>query len=220
MALLVSLEAESMSLPIKDGPIHVHVTIPFSLLVKDFDPNTTPVPQMERPRPWWWPARLFKGQHEIPTDAATVAATKTFALARPAFSDQIWPRLSTLLFGKEELTIYSIVGSDAKDWEHANTSKSIWTFSTGVTDDNIDCTRAVLLKASPCGTGGILFTAKEIGEREKAAWKTSWMDVVPYKSPGESDVDCAMMRKNQALYQYMVGWASRHSNEKESFDDH
>jgi hypothetical protein len=126
--------------------------------------------------------------------------------------------LSTLLFGKEEPTLYCIVGSDAKDWAHAGTSNSVWAFSTGVTEDDIDHTRAVLLKASPCGTGGILFTVEEMGEREKAAWKTAWMDLAPYKSPGESDVDCAMTRKNQALYQYMAGWASRHSKEKESFD--
>lgn len=220
MAVPVSLEAGSMSLPIKDGPIHIHVTIPFSLLVKDFDPNTTRVPQMERPRPWWWPARLFRGRHEIPTDAATDAATKTFTLARPAFSNQVWPRLSTLLFGKEELTLYCSVGSDAKDWEHADTSNFMWAFSTGVTEDDINRTRAVLLKASPYGTGGILFTAEEIGEKEKAAWKTAWMDLAPYKSPGESDIDCAMTRKNQALYRYMGGWTSRHSNEKESFDNH
>ncbi|EAQ85358.1 predicted protein [Chaetomium globosum CBS 148.51] len=220
MAAPISVEAGSMSLPIKDGPIHIHASIPFSLLVKDFDPNTAQVPQTERPRPWWSPARLFKGQHEIPTDAAADAATKTFALARPAFSDQVWPRLSTLLFGKEEPTLYCSVGSDAEDWEGADTSNSIWVFSTGVTEDDIDRTRALLLKANPDGTGGILFTAEELGEEQKAAWKTAWVDVAPYKSPGESDIDCAMTRKNQALYRYMSGCASRHSNEKGSFDSH
>ena len=39
-----------LSLPLKEeAPIHVHATIPFSLLVKDFDPTTAKVPYREEP---------------------------------------------------------------------------------------------------------------------------------------------------------------------------
>ncbi|KAK4152139.1 hypothetical protein C8A00DRAFT_16513 [Chaetomidium leptoderma] len=212
-AIPVSLaENESISLPLERRPCHIHITIPFSLLVKDFDPNTAQVPQLELPRSWWWPTRLFGRRYETLTDATTKAVT----IAHPTYR-QVWPKLSALLFGKEETTLYSVLGSDAKDWERAGASNIFWAFSTGVTDDDIVHARAIVLKASPCGTGGILFTVEEMGERDKVAWKTAWMDVVLYKSAGESDVDLAMARKNHALYRHMAGWAPRPSN-KESFE--
>jgi hypothetical protein len=224
MDIPVSLvKNESISLPL-DGPLHVHITIPFSLLVKDFDPNTNPIPQMKRHRPSWWPTSLFGRWFEPPTHDIT----KIFDVVNPAYYGQVWPKLSALLFGREEPTMYCIVGSDAEDWERAGVSNLFWTFytGTGVADDNdgdIEHARAVVLKAShsPCGKGGAVFTVEEMGEKDKAGWKTTWMDVVPYKpSAGESDVDVAMMRKNQALHRYMAAWARRPpaSNEKESLE--
>jgi hypothetical protein len=66
-----------------------------------------------------------------------------------------------------------------------------------------------------------VLTVEEMGEKDKAGWKTTCMDVVPYKpGAGESDVDVAMTRKNQALHRYMAAWARQPaaSNEKESLE--
>jgi hypothetical protein len=159
-----------ISLPLKhEAPIHVHITIPFSLLVKDFDPNTTRVPVLEKPGSWL-ATRLLGPRYKTPTDAPT----KAFLVACPVFHRQVWPKLSTLLFGKEERMMYSHSGCDAKAWERAGASNLFWAFSTGVTDDDIGRVNAVVLTASPApdGAGGILFTAEEMGEREQEAWKT------------------------------------------------
>jgi hypothetical protein len=209
---------ESISLPLRhEAPIHLHITIPFSLLVKDFDPNTTQVPVLEPPRSWL-ATRLFGRRYKTPKDAMT----KAFLVACPAFHNQVWPKLSTLLFGREEGIMYSCSGCDAVDWERAGASNLCWAFSTGTTDDDIGRVRAVVLTArpGPDGTGGILFTAEEMGEGEKAAWKTAWMTLVPptpAPGHGESEVDLAMGRKNNALYRLKAGWvAPRGSSEKES----
>ncbi|KAK4096317.1 hypothetical protein N658DRAFT_364857 [Parathielavia hyrcaniae] len=98
-----------ISLPLKhEAPIHIHITIPYSLLVKDFDPNTTPVPVLERPR-CWLITRLFERRRETPSDAPD----KACLIAWPVFH-RVWPKLSTLLIGKEEPSLYSHVGCDAK----------------------------------------------------------------------------------------------------------
>jgi hypothetical protein len=219
MDIPVSLvENDRINLPLNhDVPIHVHVTIPFSLLVPDCDPNSTPVPKLERPR-CWLATRLFGRQYETPTDAMT----KTVLVVSPAFHHPVWPKLSALLFGKEQRNMYTHLISDATEWEHANASNISWAFSTGVTDDDIDNVSAVVLKAGPglCGTGGILFTVEEMGERHKAAWKRAWMELPPPMSPGsgESGVDLAMDRKNNALSRFKAGWLPQFSSEKESFE--
>ncbi|KAK4236516.1 hypothetical protein C8A03DRAFT_16845, partial [Achaetomium macrosporum] len=205
MEIPVSLvRNEPISLPLVHRPYHVHVTIPFSLLVKDFDPNTTRVPEMERPQSWW-ATRLFGRRYKTPTDAAA----KAFTVAYPAYRYEVWPKLSALLFGKEQPVMHSVSGSDTEDWERAGDSNLFWVFSTGVTDDDTDLVGAVVLKADPrpCSTGGIVFTVEEMGEREKAAWKTAWMDVVLYKSPGagESGVDLAMLQGWELVLQYLDG---------------
>ena len=195
-----------ISLPLKhEAPIHAQIRIPFSLLVKDFDPETTQVPQWEVPRSWL-ANRLFGRRYESPTDAGT----KVFLVACPVFHHKVWPKLSTLLFGKKERVMYSHSGSDVEEWERAGASNLFWAFSTGVTDEDVDNVRAVVLKASPCpdGTGGILFTAEEMDEGENAAWKTAWeVRVPPTPSPSdrESDIDIAMERKNSVLYQLKAG---------------
>ena len=113
-------------------------------------------------------------------------------------------------------------GSDAKEWAHAGASNLFFAFATGPTDDDLDCVRAVVLTASPGpdGTGGILFTVKEMDGRERAAWKTAWMALLPpTPSPGsavEPDNDPAMERKNYALYRSKL--APSASSEKESFE--
>jgi hypothetical protein len=203
MTIPVSLvENASIDLPLKHGPFHVHVTIPFSLLVRDFDPNTTRVPQMERPQ-CWLATRLFGRRYDTPTDVVT----KVVMVAYPVYHHQVWPELSTLLFGKEEPRMYSVSGSDAKEWERVGASNLFWAFSRGVADDDIEHTRAVVLKAScsPCSAGGIMFSVEEVGEKGKAAWKAAWMGVVLYKEPsaGESDADLAMGKKNHGLYRYI-----------------
>ncbi|KAH6856118.1 hypothetical protein B0I37DRAFT_366605 [Chaetomium sp. MPI-CAGE-AT-0009] len=212
-----------ISLPLKhEAPIHVQITIPFSLLVKDFDPNTTQVPHLERPRSWL-ANRLFGRRYTFPTDAPT----KAFLVASPVFESQVWPKLGASLFGKMERIgiMYSHATSDAEKWERAGASNLFWAFSTGVTDEDISNVRAVVLKASPgpAGAGGILFTVEEMDEREKAAWKSAWEVLGPFTpSPpwrdGESDVDLAMERKNNALCRLKAGWVTfpRPSNEKES----
>jgi hypothetical protein len=42
-----------------------------------------------------------------------------FDVVNPVYYGQVWPKLSALLFGREEPTMYCIVGSDAEDWERA-----------------------------------------------------------------------------------------------------
>ncbi|KAL2139812.1 hypothetical protein VTI28DRAFT_4667 [Corynascus sepedonium] len=137
MDITVSLDKdESMDLSLKEGPVHVYITIPFSFLVKDFDPNTTQVPK-------WYGLDLGGGPPGV-----------------------------------------------------------------------------VVLKAnnSSYGTGGILFTLEEMDEKEKVAWKATWMGMVPINSTGGSNLDLGMTNKNHALYRHMSGWASRPLNEKGSVD--
>lgn len=216
MTIPISLtKNESISLPLKHGPFHVYITIPFSLVVRDFDPSTTPVPKWEVPRSWL-AARLFGRQYETPTDAET----KATLLVSPTFYHKIWPRLSTLLFGKEEPMMETIVGSDAEDWERTGASNHFWAFATGVTDDDIDRVRAIVLKGSLSSTGGILFAVEEMGEKGRAAWKEAWVGgVARRKSRDESDVEFAMGRKNGALYRYMRAGVPRpFDGEKELSD--
>ncbi len=207
-----------LSLPLKEEtPIHVHATIPFSVLVKDFDPNTAKVPYREKPR-CWLANRLFGPQHKnLSSDSAKVAA-----FAGSIFPRRVWPKLSTLLLGKDVRMSPCNPGSDAKEWAHASASNLLFAFATGHTDDDLDCVRAVVLTASPGpdGAGGILFTVREMDERERAAWKTAWVALLPpTPSPGsavEPDNDPAMERKNSALYRSKL--ATSPFSEKESFE--
>lgn len=218
-----------ISLPLKrDVPIHIAVTIPFSLLMKDFDPNTTPVPQLERPRSWLG-TLLFGRRYEPPR----YASSKAHFLANPILCDRVWPKLSTILFGQEERYLYSHMTSDAREWEKIGTANIFWVCATGITDDDISNVRAVVLTASPAagldGTGeGVLFTVEEMGETEKAAWKRAWTAMPAWTVPpsicgqadvGESDADLAMERKNSALCRLKAGFVELPlSGEKESFE--
>ena len=210
---------ESISLPLEHGPIHVHVTIPFSFLVKDFDPNTAPVPQVQRPRSWWRPTWLFGRRYEPLTEPAS----RALILATP-YHDHVWQQLSLSLFGKHESMLYCVVGSDIEDWESASVGTLSWAFATGATDDDIDHVRAIVLKANDSldKEGRIRFTVEEMDETKKAAWKAVWVGMVRYTSrqDGESEVDLAMLNKNSALHRLMASWALRASNEKESLENH
>ncbi|KAK3902451.1 hypothetical protein C8A05DRAFT_15491, partial [Staphylotrichum tortipilum] len=195
-----------ISLPLKrDVPIHIAVTIPFSLLMTDFDPNTTPVPQMERPR-FWLGTLLFGRRYEPPR----YASSKAQFLTNPILCDRVWPKLSTILFGQEERFLYSHMTSDAREWEKIGTANIFWVCATGITDDDISNVRAVVLTASPGldGTGeGVLFTVEEIGQTEKAAWKRAWTAMPAWTADlGESDADLAMERKNGALCRLKAGF--------------
>ena len=210
-----------LSLPLKEeAPIHVHATIPFSLLVKDFDPNTAKVPYRTEPR-CWLANRLFGPRHKnLSSDSAKVSA-----FASPIFPRLVWPKLGALLLGKEVRMSTCNTGSDAKEWAYASASNLFFAFATGATDDDIDYVRAVVLTASPGpdGTGGILFTVKEMDERERAAWKTAWM-VLPLSTPSPGSAvrpnyDPAMERKNYALYASKASWFTPSpSGKKESFE--
>jgi hypothetical protein len=206
MDIPVSLVANGpLSLPLKeDAPIHIYATISFSLLVKDFDPNTARGPYFEEPR-CWLASRLFGPRRRTPSSASFRVAL----FASSAFTRGVWPQLSALLLGKEVRIPTCTIGSDAKDWEHASASNLFYTFATGATDDDMDCGRAVGLTASPSpdGTGGILFTVKEIDERERAAWKTAGMGL-PAPSPGsaiEPGDDPATKSKNHILHTSKAG---------------
>ena len=228
MDIPVSLVANApLSLPLKeDAPIHIHATVPFSLLVKDFDPNTARGPYFEEPR-CWLANRLFGPRRRTPSSASTRVAL----FADFAFTGGVWPRLSALLLGKEVRISTCTIGSDAKDWADASASNLFYAFTIGANDDDdddddnddMDCGRAVGLTASPGpdGTGGILFTVKEMDKGEASAWKTAWAGR-PAPSPG-SDVepgdDRAMKSKNHVLYTSNAGWfAPSTSSEKESFE--
>jgi hypothetical protein len=149
------------------------------------------------------------------------------------FNNHIWPKLSTLLFGKEQRSMYSHSASDVREWEHAIAGNIFWAFSIGgVTEDDIDDVRAlVLTAANHAGAdgngvgGGVLFTVEEMGETEKAAWKTAWTVLPPPLcrpwpgDAGESDADLAMERKNGALCRVMAGLVTPQLfSEKEIFE--
>ncbi|KAH6842361.1 hypothetical protein B0I37DRAFT_381748 [Chaetomium sp. MPI-CAGE-AT-0009] len=203
----------SISLPL-DGPLHVYITVPFSLLVKDFDPNTTRVPPWVQPAPWWWPTWLFGPRYKTPTNAEI----KAYSIASPVFQEQLWPKLSALLFGKEEPALYTVVGSDIKDWEHAAASHLFWTLATGVTDENVDRIKAVVLTPISSASRPGLFTVEELGAVEEAAWKKSLMDTVQWEFlEGEerSPVDFEINKRNHGLFQYMRHRDYRPSDEKQ-----
>jgi len=85
-----------ISLPLKcDVPIHIAVTIPFSLLMKDFDPNTTPAPEWERPRSWLGTLLFGRRWETIP-----YASSMANLLASPTLYDRVWPQLSTILWAR------------------------------------------------------------------------------------------------------------------------
>ena len=223
MDIPVSVIAKGpLNLPLKEEPpIHVHATIPFSLLVKDFDPNTAKVPSWEEPR-CWLANRLFGPRYKTPSSASA----KVAVFASPIFDGRVWPKLGALLLGKEVGMPTCNTGSDAKEWADAGASNLFFAFSTGATDDDLDCVRAVVLTASPGPDGiGILFTVREMDERERAAWKAAWMALPPpIPSPGSAveymyDDDRATERKNHALYVSKAGWfAPSRASEKESFE--
>ena len=128
MDIPVSLIANGpLSLPLnEEAPIHVHATIPFSLLVKDFDPNTAKVPYREEPR-CWLANRLFGPRHKnLSSDSAKVAA-----FASSICPGRVWPKLSALLLGKEVRMSPCNTGSDAKEWAHAGASNRFFAFATG-----------------------------------------------------------------------------------------
>ena len=128
MDIPVSLIANGpLSLPLnEEAPIHVHATIPFSLLVKDFDPNTAKVPYREEPR-CWLANRLFGPRHKnLSSDSAKVAA-----FASSIFPGRVWPKLSALLLGNEVRMSPCNTGSDAKEWAHAGASNLFFAFATG-----------------------------------------------------------------------------------------
>ncbi len=121
MVIPLSLVAnESTSLPLKNGPFHVHVMIPFSLLVKDSDPNTTPDPQCARLRLWWWWTTLLFG---VRWETLTDPMEEAFFLGSLIFS-RIWGKMKVLLFGKHEAVTekYHYINSNIKNWEHAGAS--------------------------------------------------------------------------------------------------
>jgi hypothetical protein len=155
-------------------------------------------------------------------------------MASPILHSYIWPKLSTLLFGKEQRSImYSHSASDVREWEHAIAGNVFWVFSIGpgVTEDDIGDVRAVVLTAANHpgpdgdGAGGVLFTVEEMGETDKAAWKTAWTVLPPPiccpwpGDAGESDADLAMERKNGALCRVMAGLVTPQlSSKKEIFE--
>ena len=209
-----------LSLPLQDEPlIHDHATIPFSLLVKDFDPNTAKIPSWEEPR-CWLANRLLGPRYKTPYSASAQVAM----FASSIFHGRVWPKLGTLLLVKEEVGMpVCTTGSDAKEWAQAAASNLLFVFVTGATDDDLDCGRAVVLTArpDPDGTGGILFTVREMDERERTAWKTAWM-VLPPPTPSPRagsavapDDGPAMQRRIHALYASKEAWfAGSLSSEK------
>ena len=205
------VENESISLPLV-GPFHVYMTTPFSLLVQDFDPNTK-IPPGIQPAPWWRPNWLFGPRFETPCYAGSWA----LFLTNPAFSKELWPKLSALLFGKEEPALHSIINCNIEDWQQVIDSNLLWAFSTGVTDDNIDNIKAVVLKPINDPSRPGRFTVEELGPVEDAAWKRVLGDTEPWESPEESqetDIDVEMRRRNFALSWYMRDRGMIPSDEK------
>jgi hypothetical protein len=198
---LVNEEALDLKAENGLGPLHIYITTPFSLLVRDFHPNTTLVPKTEQPRSWWQKLGLFRRRRDGTPDDACV---KACLLGFGPFHYDVWPKLSTLLFGKEEHRLYTTVGSDAKEWEGLGDSNLSWSFSTGVTDDDIDRVRAIVLEASEGPTGSIQFTLEEIDEKQRADWKSYYESAPRYRLPGESVIDAEMGLKISALYRYMA----------------
>jgi hypothetical protein len=192
------VENGSISLPLV-GPFHVYMTTPFSLLVQDFDPNTTQIPPNILPAPWWRPDWLFGPRFEAPP----YAGTRAVVLAHPALTEELWPKLSALLFGKAEPKMYTVISSTIEDWQHALDSDFSWAFATGVTDDDIDNIRAVVLKTTNDPSRPGQFTVEQLRAEEDAAWKRVLADTEPWESPEETEIDVEITRRNRALLRYM-----------------
>lgn len=163
MAVPVSfVGVNSASLPLEDGPFHVDITIPFSLVMQDSDLTLAQIQSRES-----WATWLFRRQHK------TTPVSRAVQLALPRLR-QIWQQLSALLFGREEPTLYAVLACDADHWDRIADSNIFWTVSTGVT--NNDSARVVVLKADEDSMrGGIRFTWEEMGENEKMTWTDRWM---------------------------------------------
>lgn len=205
MAIQISLVNNSICLPLDDGAFHVYMAVPFSLIAH-FDPSII----QYRPRRCWF-AALF-GQGRSPGGKAA-----ELALFRLRTISQ---QLSGLLFGREEAVKYVVASCDADDWEHLGSSNFHWTFFLGAEDN--DDARVLVFKANEkLVQGSIQFSGEELGEKEKAAWKAGWRNLVKtcerldsYSTPLERE----MWDKNSVLHRQLQDKMPTSLDEKESFE--
>lgn len=121
---------------------------------KGFQPERYASSRPQTPPIHPWATWLFgHGQETVnePSDKATV-------IARPHLNN-LWPHLSTVLSGREEPALYSVVTCDVQDWNRVNDSHLFWTALVAFIDH--PNTRVVVLKASGTSVqGGIQFTQR------------------------------------------------------------
>lgn len=208
-------------LPLKeDDGYHVHVIVPFSLIVRDLDPNATRAPvTLEHRRFTWWATRLFGRWKEISSEPQLEA----IGIANPHLTN-IWPRLSAILFGREEPARYSMTACDVEDWKHVNGSHVFWTAFVGAIDNTN--TRVVVLRADGSLVhGGIQFTLEEMGDKDKQAWKEEYLGYCMSnvsRTQGLPAADIELIRRNLALNgRMMLDWANHkgsHEKDRDSFE--
>lgn len=193
---------EQTHLPLQGGPFHVHITIPFSLLVRDFDP-TIPLPQVAfRPKRSWM-ARLF-GRRDATLSPENEAVLKALTLARPHLCD-IWRRLSVLLFDgePEEYPVHTYVSLDVNDGRTIGTSNLAWVVAAGDMAGDLEAARVLLLTAQDDPErGGIQFTWREMDDKDMGVLKSEWRDVRNARGrdgSAWSDFDEEMVRRHFTL---------------------
>ncbi len=207
----------SMPLPLKfrDGHIHVHITVPFSLIVRDFGPNTSPPRTITFPRSPRWATLLLGPHHHTLPEPASGAG-----LVAGDHLEHFWPQLSLTLFGREMPAQYTLATCDAADWEHLDDSNVFWTTAGGAIVDTPN-PRVLTLKghASPVG-GGIRFTLEEMGGERREAWKVEYARAPLHEMPGAPNPAVAgdLIRRNLTPNRLMSGRIRSRAFRKDSFE--
>jgi hypothetical protein len=212
-----------VALPLEEGPYHIHITVPFALVVWNFNPKTASPPRLWKPRSTHLATRLFGSRGPIltsPSDRAKHAALPHLR--------ELWKQLSPLLFEQKETkpAMFSVTSCDVDDWGRVNESTLFWTTAT-TTPLYDKPLRVMVLEGTGTGDGGIKFTLEEIGDAEKEAWRAECsrtpaprISGVTWPSAQVETVTVNVVERNLVLNRWMSGRIhnSWRSQGKESFE--